>query len=130
MKGQGMLLTAGCLVAGLCLAVPRAGAADRDELLKKIELLELQLKELKELQQASGEKESHCLQATGVEKFCACLAEKLPREVSFEQYVHTVVTPKKELGYEGLPAERRKVVDQTLTARDGCVEKKKGGLLW
>ena len=106
------------------------GAEDKDELLRKIEKLERQLKELKDEQLATSEKESHCMKAFGREKFCRCVAENLPREVSFEQYVHTVVTSKEGLGYDGLPPERRKSVDQTMAAREKCVEKEKGGFLW
>lgn len=105
-------------------------AGSQDELLKKIDTLEQQLKELKEQQKASGEKESHCMKAFGREKFCRCFAEKIPREVSFEQYVHTVVTPKETLGYDGMTPEQKMVVDQTLATRDNCAEKERGGFLW
>jgi hypothetical protein len=119
----------GCLFV-LATLSPCRGAEDKDELLRKIETLERQLKELKEEQLATSEKESHCMKAFGREKFCRCVAENLPREVSFEQYVHTVVTSKEGLGYDGLPPERRKSVDQTMAAREKCVEKEKGGFLW
>ncbi len=105
-------------------------AENKDELLKKIEALEQQLKELKEQQKASGEKQSQCMRAFGGEKFCKCIAENLPREVGLEQYVHTVITPKEKLGYDALTPEQKKSVDQTLAARDKCAEKEKGGLLW
>lgn len=118
-----------------CAFVPASlnlsGAADnKDELLKKIETLEQQLKELKELQKTGGEKESQCLKVFGSGKFCKCVAENLPRPVSFEQYVHTVITPKEGLGYDGMSPEQKKGVDQTLAARDRCVEREKGGFLW
>jgi len=107
-----------------------AVAAEQDELLKKIEALEKQLQELKEVQKSSGEKKSQCLKVGVGEKVCNCLAEKLPREVGFEQYVHYVVTPKGGLGYDGLPTEQRKHIDDALASRDACVEKGKGGFLW
>ncbi len=109
---------------------PVWAAGSQDELLKKIDALEQQLKELKALKMASGEKESHCMKAFGREKFCNCIAENLPREVGLEQYVHTVVTPKERLGYDGLTAEQKKSVDQTLATQDKCAEKEKGGFLW
>ncbi|RII25840.1 MAG: hypothetical protein CXR31_12605 [Geobacter sp.] len=112
--------------ASLDLAV---AAEDNDAILKKIDALEQQLKELKGQQQASSEKESHCMRAFGREKFCKCIAENLPREVGLEQYVHTVITPKEGLGYDGLTPEQKKSVDQTLAARDKCSEKG-GSFLW
>lgn len=105
-------------------------AGSQDELLRKIDTLEQQLKELKEQQKAGGEKESHCLKAFGREKFCKCVAESLPREVGFEQYVHAAITPKETLGYDAMTPEQKKVVDQTLATRDKCAEKEKGGFLW
>jgi hypothetical protein len=118
------------LCCGLVLALTntsRAVAGEQEELLRKIEGLEQQLKELKEQQKTRGEKESHCLQAVGREKFCACIAEKLPPEVGFAEYVHTAITAKSELGYEGMSPEQKRRVDATLAVRDACVEKKKGG---
>ncbi len=116
----------------LAMAVLAPAWADgkQDELIRKIETLERQLKELKEQQKAGIEKESHCMKAFGREKFCRCLAENLPREVGLEQYVHVVVTPKEGLGYEGMTPEQKKGVDQVLAVRDRCVEKEKGGFLW
>ncbi len=105
-------------------------AESKDELLRKIDALEQQLKELKAQQLASVEKESHCMRAFGREKFCKCIADSLPREVGLEQYVHTVITPKEKLGYDALTPEQKKSVDQTLAVRDKCAEKEKGGFLW
>ncbi len=105
----------------------RAVAGEQEELLKKIEVLEQQLKELKEQQKSRSEKESHCLRAVGREKFCACVAEKLPPEVGFAEYVRIAITPKEELGYNGMTPEQKRRVDTTISARDACVEKSKGG---
>jgi hypothetical protein len=126
---QWLIMVVACafVLASLDLAT---AADNKDELLKKIDALEQQLKELKELKMASGEKESHCMKAFGREKFCKCIAENLPREVGLEQYVHAVITPKEGLGYDGLTPEQKKSVDQTLAARDKCAEKEKGGFLW
>jgi hypothetical protein len=124
-----LILPVGCafILASLELSV---AASSQDELIKKIETLEQQLKELKEMQKSSAEKESHCMKVFGREKFCKCVAEGLPREVSFEQYVHTVITPKETLGYEGMTPDQKKGVDRTLATRDKCLEKEKGGFLW
>ncbi|HEY6872304.1 MAG TPA: hypothetical protein VI298_06220 [Geobacteraceae bacterium] len=130
------------MVAAVCAFVvaslgPATAADNKDELLRKIDALEQQLtelkaqqKELKERQKANGEKESQCMKAFGGEKFCKCLAENLPREVGLEQYVHVAVTPKEGIGYDGMTAEQKKSVDQTLATRDMCAEKAKGGFLW
>jgi DNA-binding protein H-NS len=126
---QWLIMVVACafVLASLDLAM---AADNKDELLKKIDALEQQLKELKEQQKASGEKGSHCMKAFGREKFCKCIAENLPREVGLEQYVHTVITAKEGLSYDGLTPEQKKSVDQTLSARDKCAEKEKRGFLW
>ena len=118
----------GCAL--MAVPAPSRAAGNQEELLKKIDTLQQQLNELKALQKASSEKKAHCLSAIGQEKFCTCIAEGLPAEVSFEQYVHTVITPKEGLGYDGLTPEQKKSVDQTLATRDKCAEKEKGGFLW
>jgi hypothetical protein len=126
---QWLIVVAAC--AFMLTSLDLSMAADnKDELLRKIDALEQQLKELKEQQKASGEKESHCMKVFGREKFCKCVAENLPREVGLEQYVHTVITPKEGLGYDGMTAEQKKSVDRTLAVRDTCAEKGKGGFLW
>lgn len=126
---QWLIVVVVCAV--VCGSLDLAVAADKnDELLKKIDALEQQLKELKAQQLASNEKESHCMRVFGREKFCKCIAENLPREVGLEQYVHTVITSKEGLGYDSLAPEKKKSVDQTLATRDKCAEKEKGGFLW
>ncbi len=126
---QWLIVVAACafLLASLDLAM---AADNKDEILRKIDALEQQLKELKAQRKATGEKESHCMKVFGREKFCKCIVENLPREVGLEQYVHTVVTPKEGLGYDGMTAEQKKSVDRTLATRDTCAEKEKGGFLW
>ena len=126
---QWLIVVVACAVVLASLDLATA-ADNKDEILKKIDALEQQLKELKEQQKSSGEKEYHCMKVFGREKFCKCIAENLPREVGLEQYVHTVVTPKEGLGYDGMPAGQKKSVDQTLATRDKCAEKEKGGFLW
>lgn len=113
-------------------SVGLAVAAGNDDLLLQIEKLERQLKELRQVQKSSGEKMEQCMKATGVEKLCRCLTEKLSDELTFEQYVHNVVSSRQELGYDAMSPEQRKKVDGSVAARDACVEKEKekGGFLW
>ncbi len=122
-----LMVTICCSLALSFANASRAFAGEQEELLKKIEMLEQQLKELKEQQKTRGEKESQCLQAVGREKFCACIAEKLPPEVGFAEYIHTAIMAKSALGYEGMSPEQKRRVDATLAVRDACVEKGKGG---
>lgn len=98
----------------------------QDDVMEKIRLLELQIQELKALkqQQAVSEvKRDHCMKAVAREKFCSCLSDILPREISFEQYVHTLVTSRENLGYTTMTTEQKKIVDSTVEAREKCIEK-------
>jgi hypothetical protein len=101
-------------------------AATQDDIMDRIKLLEIQiqqLKELKERQKLPVDKEQQCLKPVGNAKFCKCIAEALPREVTFEQYVHFLVTPKDGLKYDTLPPESRQAVDAAIAAREKCVDK-------
>lgn len=101
-------------------------AASEDDVMERIRLLEIQiqqLKELKEQQKLSEDKEQHCLKPLGDAKFCKCIAEALPQEVSFEQYVHFLVTNNENLKYNTMLPESRKAVDASIAARDKCVGK-------
>ena len=101
-------------------------AASPDDLIEKINRLEqqiLELKALKEKQKFSAEKEEQCMKAVGREKFCKCLADGLSRDITFEQYIHTLVTPKSELGYENMTPVQKNTVEETLALREKCVEK-------
>ncbi len=113
------LLILGCLL----LAAPLHA---QDDMQEKIKLLEQQIQELKTLraQQAVGkQKAEQCLKAVGRDKFCNCLGKNLPAAVSFEQYVHTMVTPKEEVGYSAMPPEQKTMVDAIVETREKCVEK-------
>jgi hypothetical protein len=57
------------------------------------------------------------------EKFCTCIGNNLPREISFEQYVHTLLSSKGSLGYAGMTQEQKGVIDATLDVREKCIEK-------
>ena len=105
------------------LATP-SRAASQDDTMERIRLLEIQiqqLKALKEQQKLSEEKEQQCLKPLGNAKFCKCITEALPREVSFEQYVHFLVTTKDGLKYDAMPPEPRQAVDAAFAAREKCV---------
>jgi len=114
------------LCAAICASFAASPAYAQDDLLEKIKLLEQQIQELKTLkeqQSISVQKTDQCLKATAREKFCTCIGSSLPRDVSFEQYVHTLVTPKEALGYAGMTREQKISIDATLEVRDKCIEK-------
>jgi hypothetical protein len=94
--------------------------------MERIRILEQQIQELKILkqQQAAAEvKTEHCTKVVAREKFCSCVGQNLPNEVSFEEYVHIMVTPREKLGYQTMTAEQRKNVDSTVEVREKCIEK-------
>jgi hypothetical protein len=98
----------------------------QDDFQEKIRILEEQIQELKMLkaqQSVKKQKTDQCLRAVGREKFCNCIGETLPASVSFEQYVHTMISSKEELGYSALTPEQKKTIDATVEAREKCVEK-------
>ena len=110
----------------LCLSLSASAACAQDDVMEKIRLLEQQIQELKALKQQQAVTEiklDHCMKVVARDKFCSCVSENLPREVSFEQYVHTLVTAREKLGYDAMTADQRKVVDATIAAREKCVEK-------
>ena len=113
------LLILGCFL----LAAPLHA---QDGMQEKIRMLEQQIQELKILQaqQAVGrQKAEQCMKAVGRDTFCSCIGDNLPSAVSFEQYIHTMVTPKEDLGYSAMLPEQKKLVDDTLAVREKCVEK-------
>jgi type II secretory pathway pseudopilin PulG len=101
-------------------------AASQDELMEKIRLLEVQIQELKELKQQqrlSAEKERMCVTAVGNEKICSCIAAALPADVGFERYVHIVVSTAEELRNDTLNPDERKNIDVVRAVREKCVKK-------
>jgi len=101
-------------------------AASQEELFEKIKLLELQIQELKDMkaqQNISEEKVQHCIKAVGAEKFCTCLAEALPGDISFEQYVHDMVASPKESGDTSRKQDNQRRLNAVHAARDKCVQK-------
>ena len=98
----------------------------QEDLMDKIRILEQQIQELKVLKQrqtVTEVKSEQCMKAVAREKFCSCVSDNLPREVSFEQYVHTLVTSRDKLGYEAMTIDQKKIVDATIGVREKCIEK-------
>lgn len=112
------------LICSLLLAAPLYGA--QDDMQEKIKQLEQQIQELKALkakQDVAKKKTDQCMTAVGQEKFCGCIGTNLPADVTFEQYIHTMLTPKEELGYTTMTPEQQKKVDDTLATRGKCVSR-------
>ncbi|AAR36735.1 hypothetical protein KIP69_16300 [Geobacter sulfurreducens] len=109
-----------------CLAAPGVFAAEpaaenRGELQNRIEQLEKQIRELKELREKQQQKDVRvreiqepCIAAVGMREVCSCLAENLPMGVDFTAYVRMVSAPK-----EG--ADER-VLAMVKAARERCVK--------
>jgi hypothetical protein len=119
-----MLLRPAMIMLFLSVSSPLALA--QDDVMDKIRLLEQQIQELKALKQQQAVTEiklDHCMKAVAQKKFCTCVSEKLPLEVGFEQYVHTLVTSRDKLGYGDMTPEQKKIVDATIEVRDKCIEK-------
>jgi len=109
-----------------CASLASSSVFAQDDLLDKIKLLEQQIQELKilkEQQSITALKFADCMKAIDREKFCSCTSNNLPSEVGFEQYVHTILTPREKLGYDGMNVEQKKVVDATIAVREKCIER-------
>lgn len=101
-------------------------ALAQDDLLEKIKRLEQQIQELKTLkeqQNISTEKSEQCMKVLSRDKICTCIGNKLPLQISFEGYVHTLLTSKEALGYSEMSQEQKNVIDATLDVREKCLEK-------
>jgi len=102
-------------------------AQKQAELLEKIEKLEKQINELRALKvqkQTLPAKREQCMKVVGAEAYCACVVEKLPANVDYKQFVHILLTPAAELGYDAMAAEQKKDVDDALVAWAKCVDYK------
>jgi hypothetical protein len=114
------------IVVLICISSAASPVFAQEDLQEKIKLLEQQIQEIKTqklLEKVKLEKSDQCMKAVAREKFCTCVGLNLPREVGFEQYVHTLVTSKETLGYAGMAPEQKNVIDATIAVRDTCVEK-------
>jgi hypothetical protein len=110
----------------LCVSFAATPALAQDDLQEKIKHLEHQIQELKALkeqQNINAVKTEQCMKVVAREKFCTCIGNNLPRDISFEQYVHTLVSSRESLGYAGMTQEQQGVIDATLGAREKCIEK-------
>lgn len=122
-------LTSSGLVLALVLIAtfPKVSrAASQDDLLNRIQLLEIQIQQLKELknqQKMAEDKEKQCLKAVGLAKFCQCIAESLPGDIGFEQYIHTIVSTPDERQDGTLTPEEQKRIDAAKASREKCVAK-------
>lgn len=111
------------ITAALSIAATPLYAAD--DVLERIRQLEQQIQELKQLkdqQAVTTVKYDDCMQAFGREKFCRCISTTLPRETSFEQYVHAVLTRNHQPGNSAV-TEQRMAFETATAAREACVEK-------
>ena len=115
----------------LCVAVLFSSlvvspAFAQDDLMEKIKRLEQQIQELKTLKEQQNlglAKADHCMKVVAREKFCTCIGNSLPRDVSFENYVHTLVTSKEALGYADMTKDKKDVIDSIVQVREKCIEK-------
>jgi hypothetical protein len=62
-----------------------------------------------------------CLDAFGHATFCTCLNNTLSLELTLDDYIVLVTRTKSDPIYSSLPAEKQRLVDETLRARDKCV---------
>ncbi len=74
------------------------------------------------VENSTKEKNAQCLKAFGSQEFCKCITNKFPVGITFIGYVNVTALTKEELGYKTLPAEDKKLIDNTRKARDECVK--------
>ena len=107
----------------------------QEEMLKKIQELERQIAELRELKlkkQSLPVKLDQCMKAVGVEPYCECVVNKLPSSVDYKQFVLIMLSTGTELGYDKMSADQKKDVELATVAWAKCVSykgPKKPGIL-
>ncbi len=119
-------MTHNLLVAVLFSSLVVSPAFAQDDLMEKIKRLEQQIQELKTLKEQQNlglVKTDHCMKVVAREKFCTCIGNNLPRDVSFENYVHTLVTSKEALGYADMTKDKKDMIDSIVQVREKCIEK-------
>ena len=119
-------MTCRILFVLLCASFASTPALAQDALMEKIKRLEQQIQELKALKEQQNinvAKADQCMKVVARDKFCTCVGNNLPRDINFEQYVHTLVTSKDTLGYAGMTQEQKAVIDATLDVREKCIKK-------
>jgi Tfp pilus assembly protein PilN len=121
------LLIAGLLMWSIPVCATELDPQKQAELFEKIQKLEQQIAELnalKQKKQTQPAKREQCMKVVGVENYCTCVVEKLPASVDYRQFVHILLTPAKELGYDALSADQKKDIDRALVAWAKCVDYK------
>jgi Tfp pilus assembly protein PilN len=121
------LLVLGIVAWNAPLRAAELDAQKQAELTEKIKKLEQQIAELTALKlkkQTLPVKREQCMKAVGVESYCTCVVEKLPASVDFRQFVHILLTPAKELGYDSMSADQKQDIDLTLVGWAKCVDYK------
>jgi hypothetical protein len=124
------LLTVGVLTLTISLGGLGYGAESKEPLtvqeIQRLQSLKNILKSIDELKVAADrfveEKFYHCMRAFGHNNFCSCLKEALPVGASFITYVSSVTNDKRDLKYDQLGEDDRKIVDRSLNARETCVK--------
>ena len=95
------------------------------ETMQQIDSMDKFLEKAKELKllvdSISRQKYSDCMKAFGGQKFCQCLREKSPVGIDFAGYVKVVTTTKEELEYSKADLETKRLIDNTIRAREACV---------
>lgn len=69
----------------------------------------------------SRQKISDCMRAFGNQKFCQCLADKSPIGIDLVGYITVVISTKDALGYPRADQKAKRLIDNTLKARETCV---------
>lgn len=74
-----------------------------------------------QLEQITQDKLEACLKASGNNKFCQCLAGKLPVGLTFVGYIQSVTKSRQKLGYTEFSDNEKKMIDMALSVRNQCV---------
>ena len=94
--------------------------------IEKLQNLQNAIKSIEELEAATErfveEKFYHCMRAFGHNSFCSCLKNSLPVIASFPTYVRSVINDKRDLNYNQLGEDDRKIIDGSLKTRETCVK--------
>lgn len=117
------LIVAALTASTFFAAVPVTAQEDVLDKIRQLELQIQQLKLLKEQQSISAVKTDDCMKVFSREKYCSCVGSNLPKDISFEQYVHLVLTPRDIPGGTILPADSKSLINTATDVRDKCVEK-------
>ncbi len=116
------------LLSSLCFAETQNEKPLTREQVEKLESYDKALDVVRDarrqIEKTSKEFFSDCLKAIGHTKFCNCIKEKRPAVFSFNEYISITISSKDELKYSQQPKDIKQAIDETLKARDQCVEAK------